>query len=104
LSPSFRCPKAQTLTVCSKLGDALFRSYELILEGQLYDLPPYSDPPFPVPESERIVLFDWMVLTCYPDDLEAQVRGRALHNRKGYTGETAEPGDPKEDEARLRFD
>ena len=35
-------------------------------------LPPYRPPPFPVPAADRVTLFDWMVLTCYPDELAAQ--------------------------------
>lgn len=35
-------------------------------------LPPYTPPPFPVPEAERVTLFDWMVLTCYPEELNRQ--------------------------------
>ncbi|KAM7199365.1 hypothetical protein V8F20_005760 [Naviculisporaceae sp. PSN 640] len=34
--------------------------------------PPYTEPPFPVPESERVTFFDWMVLTCYPEQLRQQ--------------------------------
>lgn len=37
------------------------------------DLPPYTDPPFPVPEDQRINVFDWMVLTCYPAEFDKQV-------------------------------
>ena len=36
-------------------------------------LPPYRPPPFPVPAADRITFFDWMVLTCYPDELAAQM-------------------------------
>jgi hypothetical protein len=47
------------------------------------DLPPYKEPPFPVPEAERCKLFDWMVLTCYPGVVskleEAQKRREHLN-------------------------
>ncbi|KAK3402100.1 glycosyltransferase family 28 C-terminal domain-containing protein [Sordaria brevicollis] len=58
-----------------KLTEAITRSLELVAQGpliKLNDLPPYSPPPFPVPESERVTLFDWMALTCYPDELRKQ--------------------------------
>lgn len=38
------------------------------------DLPPYRPPSFPVSTADRVTLFDWMVLTCYPDELAAQMR------------------------------
>ncbi|KAL0469957.1 glycosyltransferase family 28 C-terminal domain-containing protein [Neurospora intermedia] len=57
-----------------KLTEAIARSLELVAQGplKLKDLPPYSPPPFPVPDSERVTLFDWMTLTCYPDELRKQ--------------------------------
>ncbi|KAL1835776.1 hypothetical protein VTJ49DRAFT_6087 [Mycothermus thermophilus] len=53
------------------LTDALDRIAERIAQGT-FDLPPHRPPPFPVPEAERITIFDWMVLTCYPDELRQQ--------------------------------
>jgi len=52
------------------LSTALARSLECAAQGWPHGageeaLVPYSAPPFPVPESERVTLFDWMVLTCY---------------------------------------
>lgn len=66
-----------------KLTEAITRSLELVAQGpliKLKDLPPYSPPPFPVPESERVTLFDWMALTCYPDELRKQQHLQDLKN------------------------
>jgi beta-1,4-N-acetylglucosaminyltransferase len=51
----------------STLADAIQRSDERVREGGLQTaLAPFAPPPFPVPEAERLAVFDWMVLTCYP--------------------------------------
>jgi beta-1,4-N-acetylglucosaminyltransferase len=55
------------------LAGAVDRIAERITQGTLDALPPYSPPPFPVPASDRVTLFDWMVLTCYPEELAAQM-------------------------------
>jgi beta-1,4-N-acetylglucosaminyltransferase len=54
------------------LASAIHRMAGRITEGTLDALPPYSPPPFPVAAADRITLFDWMVLTCYPEELAAQ--------------------------------
>ncbi|KAK4150715.1 glycosyltransferase [Chaetomidium leptoderma] len=54
------------------LVSAIDRIAERITQGTLDALPPYSPPPFPVAAADRVTLFDWMVLTCYPDQLAAQ--------------------------------
>ena len=33
-----------------------------------------------MPESERVTLFDWMALTCYPDELRKQQHLQDLKN------------------------
>ncbi|KAK3305344.1 glycosyltransferase family 1 protein [Chaetomium strumarium] len=55
------------------LAFAIHRMAVRISEGTLDALPPYSPPPFPVAAADRITLFDWMVLTCYPEELAAQM-------------------------------
>ncbi|KAK4447887.1 hypothetical protein QBC34DRAFT_120901 [Podospora aff. communis PSN243] len=68
------CEK-QRWAVHGKLGhitEAVKRIVELTAEGPLASLPPYTPPPFPVPESERVKLFDWMVLTSYPEEFKRQ--------------------------------
>ncbi|KAK4239925.1 glycosyltransferase [Achaetomium macrosporum] len=55
------------------LAFAIQRMAVRISEGTLDALPPYSPPPFPVAAADRFTLFDWMVLTCYPEELAAQV-------------------------------
>lgn len=55
------------------LAGAVGRIAERITQGTLDALPPYSPPPFPVPAADRVTLFDWMVLTCYPEELAAQM-------------------------------
>ncbi|KAL2126905.1 hypothetical protein VTI74DRAFT_11639 [Chaetomium olivicolor] len=54
------------------LPDAVEHIAQRIIQGTLDALPPYSPPPFPVPAAERVTLFDWMVLTCYPEELARQ--------------------------------
>ncbi|KAK0615019.1 glycosyltransferase family 28 C-terminal domain-containing protein [Bombardia bombarda] len=75
----------QNWAVYGKLGHlaaAVGRSCERLAQGRslshLNALAPYSPPPFPVPERERVTLFDWMVLTCYPDELARQQHLRDL--------------------------
>jgi beta-1,4-N-acetylglucosaminyltransferase len=58
----------------SSLATAIHRIAERVSQGRLDVLPPYSPPSFPVPAADRVTLFDWMVLTCYPDELAAQMR------------------------------
>jgi len=60
------------------LPEAILRSQERLVQGRLDDLPPYSPDTFPVPERERVTLFDWMVLTCYPEELARQEHLRDL--------------------------
>jgi beta-1,4-N-acetylglucosaminyltransferase len=56
------------------LASALDQIADRINQGTLDDLPPYRPPPFPVPAADRVTLFDWMVLTCYPGELAAQMQ------------------------------
>jgi beta-1,4-N-acetylglucosaminyltransferase len=56
------------------LTDALDRIAERIIQGTLDNLPPYRPPPFPVPAADRVTFFDWMVLTCYPEELAVQMQ------------------------------
>ncbi|KAK4100021.1 glycosyltransferase family 1 protein [Parathielavia hyrcaniae] len=44
-----------------------------ITQGTLDALPPYCPPSFPVSAADRVTLFDWMVLTCYPAEFAAQM-------------------------------
>lgn len=66
--------------VSSNLTDAIERIVDRIIAGTLDALPPYTPPPFPVPAAERVALFDWMVLTCYPADLDHQDHGPTQDN------------------------
>lgn len=56
----------------SNLAAAIERIVERIAQGTLDALPPYTPPSFPVSAADRVTLFDWMVLTCYPDELAHQ--------------------------------
>lgn len=60
------------ISAYSQLARAVELSWDLVVEGRLADLPPYTPPPFPVPESERIKFFDWLVLSCYPEEMARQ--------------------------------
>ncbi|KAK3381280.1 hypothetical protein B0H63DRAFT_475234 [Podospora didyma] len=64
--------------ILGELTTAIQRSHERIVQGRLNDLAPYTPAPFPVPESQRVTLFDWMVLTCYPEELKRQQHLRDL--------------------------
>ncbi|KAK4142089.1 glycosyltransferase [Dichotomopilus funicola] len=71
----------QNLVVHGQIGSlpaAIHRIVQLIPQGTLDDLPPYQPPPFPVAAADRFTLFDWMVLTCYPEELAAQTRALDL--------------------------
>ncbi|KAK0708383.1 hypothetical protein B0H67DRAFT_496124 [Lasiosphaeris hirsuta] len=62
---------------------------------------PYTPPPFPVPEAERTTLFDWMVLTCYPEELRRQQYVEELRSAHFE----AKPEDKAgEDQSRLQAD
>jgi beta-1,4-N-acetylglucosaminyltransferase len=63
---------AKDLAVVGQLGhlhEALHASRLQAAKRNLDSLPPYRDPPFPVPETDRRKLLDWTLLTCYPDEL-----------------------------------
>jgi beta-1,4-N-acetylglucosaminyltransferase len=62
------------------LIDAIDEIDDWIIEGTSDNLPPYTPPSFPVPAAERVTLFDWMVLTCYPDELARQQYEEDLAN------------------------
>ncbi|GAB1316261.1 N-acetylglucosaminyldiphosphodolichol N-acetylglucosaminyltransferase catalytic subunit alg13 [Madurella fahalii] len=67
----------QNWAVHGQIGNlpaAITRITERIVQGTLDALPPYAPPSFPVPAAERVTLFDWMVLTCYPGELQIQQR------------------------------
>jgi beta-1,4-N-acetylglucosaminyltransferase len=68
--------EAQNLVVHGHIGSlaaAIHRVADRITQGRLDALPPYTPPSFPVSAADRVTLFDWMVLTCYPDELAAQM-------------------------------
>ncbi|KAK3682112.1 glycosyltransferase family 28 C-terminal domain-containing protein [Podospora appendiculata] len=100
--------EAQKWAVYGRLGklpDAISRSQELVVQSGLNDLAPYSPPPFPVPESERVTLFDWMVLTCYPEELAKQQHLRDLRSvAENFQHEQASTGQGIKDHGKLLFD
>ncbi|KAK4126717.1 glycosyltransferase family 1 protein [Parathielavia appendiculata] len=64
------------LAVIGHLGslvDAVDLIADRITQGTLDALPPYCPPSFPVSAADRVTLFDWMVLTCYPAEFAAQM-------------------------------
>jgi hypothetical protein len=70
---------AQGLAIAGALGqlhEALHEARVLTAKRNLDLLPPYRDPPFPVPERDRRTLLDWTLLTCYPDELARKLEGR----------------------------
>ncbi|KAH6842535.1 glycosyltransferase family 1 protein [Chaetomium sp. MPI-CAGE-AT-0009] len=73
--------EAQKLVVHGHIGSmdaAIHCIADRIAQGTLDALPPYCPPPFPVPAADRVTFFDWMVLTCYPDEFAAQMRAADL--------------------------
>lgn len=69
------------------------------------DLPPYTDPPFPVPEDQRITVFDWMVLTCYPAEFKKQAHLAELESLPtGPDSVAAQPRDLRSGVAGLQID
>ncbi|KAK0733273.1 glycosyltransferase family 28 C-terminal domain-containing protein [Lasiosphaeria miniovina] len=88
-----------------QLTNALARSQELVAQGRLNDLPPYSARSFLVPESERVTLFDWMVLTCYPEVLRQQQHLHDLDEvMTHYEQKNEGRGENLEDLTRLAVD
>jgi beta-1,4-N-acetylglucosaminyltransferase len=92
----------------SGLSEAVAKSQERIVQGQLLNLnhldnlPPYHPPPFPVPAGERVQLFDWMVLTCYPEELARQQHLKDLGAVDDYHQNRQE--EEKEESDRLQVD
>ncbi|KAK3937908.1 glycosyltransferase family 28 C-terminal domain-containing protein [Diplogelasinospora grovesii] len=90
------------------LSEAVAKSQERIVQGQLLNLnhldnlPPYHPPPFPVPAGERVQLFDWMVLTCYPEELARQQHLKDLGAVDDYHQNRQE--EEKEESNRLQVD
>ncbi|KAL2016386.1 hypothetical protein VTK56DRAFT_3808 [Thermocarpiscus australiensis] len=72
------------------LPAAIARVSERIAQGTLDALPPHTAAPFPLPASDRVVLCDWMVLTCYPDECARQRHLRELAEVGDTTGTEAE--------------
>ncbi|KAK0616255.1 hypothetical protein B0T14DRAFT_433193 [Immersiella caudata] len=103
------CEK-QRWAVHGKLGhivEAVKRIVELTAEGPLASLQPYTPPPFPVPESERITLFDWMALTCYPEEFKRQQHILELHSASTAsqeTGTSSSPQTSREEQTRMGLD
>ncbi|KAK0644497.1 hypothetical protein B0T16DRAFT_331120 [Cercophora newfieldiana] len=69
------------------LAEAVRRIHALVAKGPLANLPPYTPPPFPVPESQRNKLFDWMALTAYPEEFRRQQHLLELHDSQGASSE-----------------
>ena len=73
-------------------------------------LEPYAPPPFPVPEEQRIKFFDWMVLTCYPEELKKQLHLKELKEVEQSVAQELreerelELGLSREEENRLQVD
>lgn len=69
------------------------------------DFPPYTEPQFPVPEDERITVFDWMALTCFPAEFERQshLADLAAASTGPNSADARTPGQPSDAE-RLQMD
>ncbi|KAK4195920.1 glycosyltransferase family 28 C-terminal domain-containing protein [Triangularia verruculosa] len=94
------------------LPHAVDKILQLIQKGRLDHLPRYKPPPFPVPEAKRFKLFDWMVLTCYPEEferkkhlLELQALGGEQTQRRNTTDRAADGSTVDvSDAARMQLD
>lgn len=49
----------------SSLDEALRASRSLVTDLALDDLPPYSEPTFPIPKPDRKTIIDEVLLTCF---------------------------------------
>ena len=78
LLTSQHCPAFIHSIVSSNLKSAVEQINRNIVQGRLDSLPPYAPAPFPVPAEERITIFDWMALTCYPEEFARQQHRAAL--------------------------
>ena len=87
----------------SHLDDALVEIAQLVNEGMLDRLPPYAPPTLPVPPENRITFFDWMVLTCYPDELRKQRHLAALCQAAGRIAAPRCRGE-EDDAARMQVE
>ncbi|KAK1828133.1 hypothetical protein QBC39DRAFT_385256 [Podospora conica] len=66
------------------LHEAVRRAMEMAEERGLGELGPYVPPPFPVPEEERVTVFDWVMLGCWPEERRRQEReGEVWCEREG---------------------
>jgi beta-1,4-N-acetylglucosaminyltransferase len=72
---ALECARKETAVVgkLGRLHEALSLAGQLAAKRNLEALPPYREPPFPVPETERRTLLDWALLTCYPEEYERQL-------------------------------
>ncbi|KAK4161849.1 hypothetical protein QBC43DRAFT_322896 [Cladorrhinum sp. PSN259] len=91
------------------LKSAVDQISRIVVQGMLDSLPPYAPPPFPVPAEERITLFDWMALTCYPEELARQQHRAALqkqeqdfHQQQSSAQKLA--SNEKEDLGQIKYD
>lgn len=68
----------------SKIHESMPKIMEMIDHWKLDKLPPYEEPPFPLPEDQRIKIFDWLLLKAYePDCMEKMVsKYKAEHPEK----------------------
>lgn len=89
--------------LCSHLADAIPGILAHIIKGRMDEYPPYTEPPFPVPEEQRVTVFDWMVLTCYPAEFRRQHHLATLATPDQVDTAPA-PQDQRSDAARLRMD
>jgi beta-1,4-N-acetylglucosaminyltransferase len=97
----------RVLTRARHIVEAVKRIVELTAEGPLASLPPYAPPPFPVPESERITLFDWMALTCYPEEFKRQqhiLELRSTNTASQEMGTSSGPQTSREEQTRMGLD
>ncbi|KAK3990865.1 glycosyltransferase family 28 C-terminal domain-containing protein [Cladorrhinum sp. PSN332] len=103
----------QRWAVHGKIGNlksAVEQISRIVVQGMLDSLPPYAPPPFPVPAEERVRLFDWMVLTCYPEELARQQHRAALRkqeedfHRQNSSAQKFPNDKKKEDISQIKYD
>lgn len=95
-------------TVSRNLKSAVEQISRNIAQGRLDSLPPYAPAPFPVPGEERITIFDWMALTCYPEEFARQQhRAALLKQEEDFRRQAAGQGsgtDEKGDIGHMKYD
>ncbi|KAK0742867.1 hypothetical protein B0T18DRAFT_391761 [Schizothecium vesticola] len=74
-------------------AEAVTRAMEMAEARGLSELGPYVPAVFPVAEAERVTVFDWVMLGCWPEERRRQEREEEeFYERKGVQNEGQKVG------------